>query len=135
MLLFLSTNRGDGMLRSQSWPSLALDLESVEAAATVLVSEPPSHHVVRGGGRDIQHSHWSSSYIAPLSLVENWRVLKYFHALKAPLVLLRLQPTPLQSYAIKNQLGHPKPPTRAFRTQNIPYGIRDSWLPCTERSY
>ena len=69
MLLFLSTNRGDGMLRSQSWPSLALDLESVEAAATVLVSEPPSHHVVRGGGRDIQHSHWSSSYITALSLV------------------------------------------------------------------
>ena len=32
--------------------------------------------------RDIQHSHWSSSYIAALSLVESSRVLKYLHALK-----------------------------------------------------
>ena len=32
--------------------------------------------------RDIQHFHWSSSYIAALSLVESFRVLKYFHALK-----------------------------------------------------
>ena len=28
--------------------------------------------------RDIQHSHWSSSYITALSLVESFRVLKYF---------------------------------------------------------
>ena len=27
-----------------------------------------------------------------------------------------------QSYAIKNQLGHPKPPTRGFGTQNTPIG-------------
>ena len=27
-----------------------------------------------------------------------------------------------QSYAIKNQLGHPKPPTRGFGTQNSPIG-------------
>ena len=27
-----------------------------------------------------------------------------------------------KSYAIKNQLGHPKPPTRSFETQNIPVG-------------
>ena len=27
---------------------------------------------------------------------------------------------PQQSYAIKNQLGHPKPPTRSFGTQNTP---------------
>ena len=26
------------------------------------------------------------------------------------------------SYAIKNQLGHPKPPTRGFGTQNTPIG-------------
>ena len=31
---------------------------------------------------DIQRSHWSSSYIAVLSLVESSRVSKYFHALK-----------------------------------------------------
>ena len=31
---------------------------------------------------DIQHSHWSSSYITPLSLVQSSRVLKYFHPLK-----------------------------------------------------
>ena len=31
--------------------------------------------------RDIQHSHWSSFYIAVLSLVEICRVVKYFHVL------------------------------------------------------
>ena len=31
---------------------------------------------------DIQRSHWSSSYITPLSLVQSSRVSKYFHALK-----------------------------------------------------
>ena len=44
------------------------------------------------------------------------------------IVLLRHFP-----YAIKNQLGHPKPPTRG--SSLVLYGIRDSWLPCTERSY
>ena len=34
----------------------------------------------------IQHSHWSSSYIAALSLVESFRVLKYFHPLKGPFI-------------------------------------------------
>ena len=34
----------------------------------------------------IQHSHWSSSYIAALSLVETCRVLKYFHALEGPII-------------------------------------------------
>ena len=53
MLLFLSTNRGDGMLRSQSWPRLDLELDSVEAVETVLVTEPPSHHVRRGGGGSV----------------------------------------------------------------------------------
>ena len=34
----------------------------------------------------IQHSHWSSSYIAALSLVENSGGLKNFHALKGPII-------------------------------------------------
>ena len=39
-----------------------------------------------GQGTYIQPSHWSSSYIAALSLVESSRVVKYFHALKGPIV-------------------------------------------------
>ena len=38
------------MLRSQSWPRLELELDSVEGLETVLVTEPASHHVRRGGG-------------------------------------------------------------------------------------
>ena len=38
------------MLRAQSWPSLAPDLLSLEAAETIMVTEPPSHHVRRGEG-------------------------------------------------------------------------------------
>ena len=38
------------------------------------------------------------------------------HWSRASIVMLRQQ-----SYAIKNQLGHPKPPTRGFGTQNTPY--------------
>ena len=34
----------------------------------------------------IQPSHWSSSYLAALSLVQSFRVLKYFHALKGPII-------------------------------------------------
>ena len=45
-------------------------------------------------------SHWSRNVEAVLSLVERF------------IVLLRQL-----SYAIKNQLGHPKPPTRGFGTQ------------------
>lgn len=48
------------MLRAQSWPSLAPDLLSLEAAETVMATEPPSHHVRRcegggggGGGRSV----------------------------------------------------------------------------------
>ena len=60
------------------------------------------------------HSHWSRNVEARLSLVE--RII----------VLLR-QP----SYAIKNQLGQ-----RVFACSSLVlYGIRDRWLPCTERSY
>ena len=47
--------------------------------------------------RYIQDSHWSSSYIAGLSLVERFIVL-----------------LPQLSYAIKNQLGHPKPPNASL---------------------
>ena len=63
------------------------------------------------------HSHWSRNDEARLSLVERFIVL-----------LWQL------SYAIKNQLGHPKPPTRGFGTQNTLWH-KDRWLPCTERSY
>ena len=77
----------------------------------------------------VLHYHWSSSNEPRLSLVESFKVL------------LRQV-----SYAIKNQLGHPKPPTRGFGTQNTPRGVfclllsgslwhKDRWLPCTERSY
>ena len=47
---------------------------------------PPRHNPSRSCSGDIQHSHWSSSYNAALSLVENFRVLKYFHALKGPII-------------------------------------------------
>ena len=36
------------MLRSQSWPSLELELDSMGAVDTVLVTEPPSYHLRRG---------------------------------------------------------------------------------------
>ena len=54
------------------------------------------------------HSHWSRNVKAWLSLVESF------------IVLLRQL-----SYAIKNQLGHPKPPTRVFACPTLVlYGIR-----------
>ena len=45
-----------------------------------------------GTWRYIQYSHWSSFYIAALSLVENFRVLKYFHELKGPIIDSILMP-------------------------------------------
>ena len=39
-----------------------------------------------GPGAKIELSHWSSSCIAGLSLVESSRVLKYLHALKGPII-------------------------------------------------
>ena len=38
----------------------------------------------------IQHSHWSSSDNTALSLVQSFRVLKYFHARKGPIILRML---------------------------------------------
>ena len=65
------------------------------------------------------HSLWSRNVEARLSLVEIF------------IMLLRQL-----SYAIKNQLGPPKPPTRVSACSSLVlYGIRDRWLPCTERSY
>ena len=43
-------------------------------------------HLSGRPGTYIQHSHWSSSYNAALSLVQSFRVLKYFHALKGPII-------------------------------------------------
>ena len=56
-----------------------------------------------GYSREISmvHSHWSRNVEAHLSLVESF---------------------PSDACAIKNQLGHPKPPTRVFGTQNTPIG-------------
>ena len=57
----------------------------------------------------VLHSHWSRKVEARLSLVESF------------IVLLRQL-----SYAIKNQLGHPKPPTRVFACSSLVlYGIRE----------
>ena len=39
---------------------------------------------------DIQHSHWSSSYNTGLSLVESFRVLKYFHVVARPAILCHI---------------------------------------------
>ena len=47
--------------------------------------KPPAPLILVMFGRDIQYSHWSSSYNAALSLFQNSRVLKYFHALKGPI--------------------------------------------------
>ena len=57
----------------------------------------------------VLHSHWSRNVEARLSLVESF------------IVLLRQL-----SYAIKNQLGHPKPPTRGFGTKYLHWhwGVR-----------
>ena len=61
-------------------------------------------------GTYIQHSHWSSSYITALSLVESSRVVKYFHALKGPTIGALSDATP----AI---LCHKEP----ARRKNTPY--------------
>ena len=37
-------------------------------------------------------SHWSSSYITGLSLVENFRVLKYFHSVATAALLCHKEP-------------------------------------------
>ena len=70
--------------------------------------------------RDIQPSHWSSSYIAALSLVDSSRVLKYFHAgriigANSDASISNLMPW-------RTSTSHPKPSTRGFWTQNTPIG-------------
>ena len=42
--------------------------------------------------RYIQDSHWSSSYIAGISLVESFRVLKYIHSVATPALLCHKEP-------------------------------------------
>ena len=44
------------------------------------------------GDKYIQHSHWSRSYNTWLSLVECFRVLKYFHAVSTPPLLCHKEP-------------------------------------------
>ena len=71
------------------------------------------------------HSHWSSSYITVLSLVESYRVLKYFHALKGPIIGGLSVVTPAVLCAIKNQLVAKIPPTRGISCSSLVlYGIR-----------
>ena len=82
-------------------PSSDLVLNTLKAGEDTMARVKSSQYDGLEHQGNIQHSHWSSSYNAALSLVESCRVLKYFHALKgpqAPLVLLRQQ-----SYAIQNQ--------------------------------
>ena len=58
----------------------------------------------------IQHSHWSSSYNTALSLVQSSRVVKYFHALKGPIIGALSDATPAV-------LCHKEP----ARRKNTPY--------------
>ena len=62
----------------------------------------------------VLHSHWSNSYITALSLVQSF-----------------------QSYAIKNQLGHPKPPTRGLFLAGSLWqkGAYNRAFPCIEANY
>ena len=61
-------------------------------------SRCPSLATAEPWRRDIRHSHWSSSYIAALSLVESCRVLKYFHARKGPIIGVLSVATPAVLY-------------------------------------
>ena len=84
---------------------------------------------------NIQHSNWLSSYNTVLSLVESFRVLKYFLPLKGPIIGALSVATPAV-------LCHKEP----ARRKNTPYQgyflllagslwHEDSWLSCTTRSY
>ena len=80
----------------------------------------------------IKHSHWSSSYIAALSLVESCWVLEYFHARKGPI-------RGTLSVAMPAVLCHKE--SAQLVPSKSPYLLlagslwhQDSWLPCTERS-
>ena len=79
-----------------------LDRTELSPVATNMTVEAmPNDNLVRNRiSTSVLHSHWSRNVEARLSLVERF------------IVLLRQL-----SYAIKNQLGHPKPPTRGFGTQ------------------
>ena len=61
-----------------------------------------------------QHSHWSTSSITTLSLVESFRVLKYFHALKGPIIGALGDATPAV-------LCHKEPAPSPSRGLWIPY--------------
>ena len=72
--------------------------------------------------RDIQHFHWSSSYIAALSLVESFRLLKYFHALKGHIIGALSDATPA---VLCHKEPAKIPPTRGISCSSLVlYGIR-----------
>ena len=94
----LSTNesRASTFLDQWEWTRLLVCTATLEEE-----DEERKKILVLGTLRNsVLHSHWSRNVEARLSLVESF------------IVLLRQL-----SYAIKNQLGHPKPPTRGFGTQ------------------
>ena len=69
------------MFKTNNWGQLA----GFSAVFTRQNSVCGGREILAGNRRDIQHSHWSSPYIAPLLLVQSLGVLKYFHALKGPI--------------------------------------------------
>ena len=70
-------------------PSESLDAIS-SGPRTLTASSASSRSSVLHSQTYIQPSHWSSSYNTALSLVESFRVVKYFHALKGPILGLIL---------------------------------------------
>ena len=66
-------------------PSESLDAIS-SGPRTLTASSASSRSSVLHSQTYIQPSHWSSSYNTALSLVESFRVVKYFHALKGPII-------------------------------------------------
>ena len=84
------------------------------------------------------HSHWSRNVEAWLSLVESFIVLKYFHGVAPPALLCHKEPARrIQSPLLGAYLGLWTPMQWGYFAYSslVLYGIRDRWLPCTERSY
>ena len=70
------------------------------------------------------------------SLVESFIELKYFHGVATPVLLCHKEPARRIQSPLLGALERKIPLGGYFACSSLVlYGIRDRWLPCTERSY
>ena len=110
------------------WPTPSPSLDTITKLINITSSKQIfSEHSLQNGALSLV-----GIFEIVLSLVEIFMELKYFHDVATPALLCHKEPARRIQSPLLGALKHKILP---FCSSLVLYGIRDRWLPCTERIY